>query len=192
MSKSATSATYSVEQRQLLLEAAHSAIGHAFDHGRAAPWIVDPSDHPEWLRQERATFVTLTIDGQLRGCIGALEAHRALISDVTGNARAAAFSDPRFQPLSPAEFARTAIEISILSPPEPLGTRERQELLTMLRPEVDGLIIESSGRRATFLPSVWKSLPQPTDFLAHLLAKAGLPGNLEKMQAWRYTTESFE
>ncbi len=127
-----------------------------------------------WLRPARATFVTLTQNGDLRGCIGSLEAHRPLGEDVSHNARAAAFSDPRFAPLAAEELARTRVEVSLLSTPKQLAFADHADLIAQLRPGEDGLILECGGARGTFLPQVWESLPDPEQFLAQLKRKAGL------------------
>lgn len=146
------------------------------------------------LRAYRASFVTLKCNGMLRGCIGTLEPVRQLHEDVTANAHAAAFRDPRFAPLSPPEADAVRIEISVLDSPEPLAVTNHRELLTSLRPGLDGLIVAAGNRRATFLPAVWESLGDPEDFIAHLWQKAGLardswpPG----IHLLRYTTEHFE
>ena len=184
---------YSDEERATLMELARGAIGFAMDHGRARPFVVDPDDYPAHLREERACFVTLNLEGQLRGCIGSLEAHRPLVNDVASNARAAAFNDPRFPPLSPGEFRRLEMHLSILQPAEPMHFGSEEELIEQLRPGVDGLILEERGRRGTFLPSVWEQLPSPARFLQHLKLKAGLPADhwSDTLRMWRYTTESF-
>lgn len=122
-----------------------------------------------------AAFVTLTLDGRLRGCIGSLTAYRPLLDDVRSNARAAAFRDPRFSPLTREEFARVDVEVSVLTPAEPMSFSSEEHLLAQLIPHVDGLVLEASGRRGTFLPQVWDQLPDPRDFVAHLKRKAGLP-----------------
>jgi len=130
-------------------------------------------DEP-WLKQERATFGTLTQNGRLRGCIGSLEAHRPLGEDVRHNARAAALSDPRFPPLAREELASTRIEVSLLSTPKQLAFGDHTELIAQLRPGEDGLILEYGEARGTFLPQVWDSLPDPEQFVAELKRKAGL------------------
>ena len=116
-----------------------------------------------------------------------------LIEDVAENAWAAAFRDPRFAPLSQAEFPRLEIHISILSPPQAMSYSSQQDLLTQIRPGIDGLILEEGYRRGTFLPSVWESLPEAADFLSHLKLKAGLPANYwsDKIKVSRYTSESI-
>ncbi len=121
-----------------------------------------------------ATFVTLFRYGMLRGCIGTLVAKRALGADVRANAIAAAFADPRFPRLAAAEFPDTSVEVSLLSAPEPMTAHDERTLLDQLRPGVDGVVIEHGGARATFLPQVWESLPDPARFLGELKRKAGL------------------
>ncbi|MEW5972669.1 MAG: AmmeMemoRadiSam system protein A, partial [Pseudomonadota bacterium] len=142
---------------------------------------------------ERACFVTLNLEQRLRGCIGNLQPIQPLVRDVAENAFNAAFRDPRFAPLHPAELDALDIHISILGLPEIIAAGSEQELLGQLRPGRDGLIIEARGRRATFLPSVWAQLPKPADFLMQLRHKAGLPprGWEEGMRAWRYGVEEI-
>ena len=183
--------TLSNRDRATLLEVARASIRHGLQHGRALD--VKPADYPESLRPPRATFVTLEIDGRLRGCIGTLLAHQPLVADVAAHAYAAAFEDPRFPELTPEEFPRLEVHISVLSPPEPLQFETEDELLAQLRPGMDGLILQFRSHRATFLPAVWESLPNPYVFLAQLKQKAGLPLNFwsSELQAERYTTEYF-
>lgn len=121
-----------------------------------------------------ASFVTLSLQGNLRGCIGSLEAQRPLTVDIWQNAFNAAFRDPRFPPLGPEELEAIQIEISILSPALLLDVEDEQDLLNKIRPGVDGLILEEGTHRATFLPLVWNTLPKAQDFLLHLKRKAGL------------------
>ena len=131
-------------------------------------------DEP-WLQAPAASFVTLHIKNELRGCIGSLEAYRPLIEDVRANAVAAAFDDPRFEPLTPSEFDDIEIEISILSAPEPMHARSQAIACSRLRPGVDGVVLKYGHHKATFLPQVWSQLPEAENFLAHLKVKAGLP-----------------
>jgi hypothetical protein len=137
--------------------------------------------------------VTLKQGSQLRGCIGSLNAHRPLIEDVRYNAMAAAFSDPRFRTLDIGEFGAIKVEVSLLSRPESLHFRNQADLLSQLRPLVDGLILECGSHRSTFLPQVWESLPEPAMFLAHLKAKAGLPQDFwsPELRSARYTVEKW-
>ena len=129
------------------------------------------------LESPAATFVTLTRNGQLRGCIGSLQAWRPLAVDVAGNAVAAAFRDPRFTPLSAGELASIRIEVSLLETPRKLDFADQADALAQLRPGIDGVILGHEAQRATFLPQVWESLPDPERFLAQLKLKAGLPAD---------------
>lgn len=148
----------------------------------------------DWLQEWGATFVTLTQNGELRGCIGTLEAWRPLADDVYQNARAAAFHDPRFMPLSRDELELTAVEVSLLSPPQPMTVRDEADALAQLRPGVDGVIFECGAYRSTFLPQVWEQLPQARQFMAHLKRKAGLPENFwsEEVRLSRYTVHKWK
>lgn len=177
--------------RQTLLKVAADSIAHGLTRDRALG--VTPSDFAAELQALRACFVTLTIEDALRGCIGTLEARRPLVQDIAHNAYAAAFRDPRFTPLRPLESERLHIHISVLSLPEPLSFGTEDELLAQLTPGVDGLILEEGGKHGTFLPSVWESLPDPRDFIAHLKHKAGLSPDYwsNTLRVKRYTAESF-
>jgi hypothetical protein len=179
------------ENRQLLLKIASDAIFQALEFpGRKLP---KPETVPEGLKEKRATFVTLTIGGRLRGCIGMLEACRPLAEDVAENARAAAFDDPRFPPLTKKEFEKLEIHISVLSPSEEIKFSSEADLLRQIRRGEDGLILQEGFRRGTFLPSVWDELPEKELFWAHLKLKAGLPASYwsETLRVFRYTTEYF-
>jgi len=151
-----------------------------------APAVDEP-----WLRESRASFVTLMQGEELRGCVGALEAQRPLAQDVAENARAAAFEDARFKPLTPEEFGDIDIEVSLLSTPKQLPFESHAELIARLRPGVDGIILEYSGegKRATFLPQVWEGLPDPEQFIAHLKRKAGIAADtdIRRCRVKRYT-----
>ena len=131
------------------------------------------ADFP-WLAQSACTFVTLTKQGQLRGCIGSLSAARSLAEDVAQNARAAAFDDPRFPKLTREEWPQCEVEVSLLSSPKPLHFADEADLLAQIRAGEDGLILECDGKRATYLPQVWEGLPDKRQFLAELIKKAGL------------------
>jgi hypothetical protein len=131
-------------------------------------------DHPA-LHAPGATFVTLTQHGELRGCIGSLEAWRPLDQDVRANAVAAAFRDPRFMPLAKGELERTRVEVSLLTPATPMTFADEADAIRQMRSGIDGMILECGMHRGTFLPQVWESLPEPRLFMAHLKQKAGLP-----------------
>lgn len=179
------------EYQQQLLQIARGAIVQTLESPhRKLPLS---GKLPDELMQKRATFVTLTIGGRLRGCIGMLEACRPLAEDVAENARAAAFEDPRFPPLTLPELAKLEIHISILSPSEEMVFSSESDLLRQIRPGVDGLILQAGFRRGTFLPSVWAELPEKELFLTHLKLKAGLPADYwsDTLRVFRYTTDCF-
>ncbi|MSQ64118.1 MAG: AmmeMemoRadiSam system protein B [Betaproteobacteria bacterium] len=150
-------------------------------------------NHLSWLLQHAATFVTLTKDGALRGCIGSLSATRPVGEDVASNARAAAFQDPRFPKLKREEWPRCRVEVSLLSAPKPIAFADEAELLAQIRPGEDGLILEAEGKRATFLPQVWEGLPDKRQFLGELMKKAGLPPDtrLARCKVSRYRVRKF-
>ena len=178
----------SAEAGESLLRLARGAI-EAKLYGTAAP----AADAP-WLRQTGATFVSLMKAGALRGCIGSLQAARPLALDVAENALGAAFRDPRFPALSTEEWPQCSVEVSLLSSPKPLRFADEADLLDQIAAGEDGLILEAEGRRATFLPQVWRSLPDKRAFLHELLRKAGLPADirLTRCKLWRYRVEKFD
>lgn len=182
------------EEDRLLLRVAHDAVVHGLETGR--PPLLELERFPPPLRAPGASFVTLRIAGRLRGCLGTLEAERALVLDVAENAVGSALRDPRFPPMARVELAALSIELSLLGPLEPLAVGSEEELLARLRPGIDGLVIEEEGRRATFLPAVWSELPEPQAFLAALRRKAGLAsfagpsGGELRLRAWRYVVRS--
>lgn len=175
-----------------LIDLAWRAIRHGVEHQRALR--VADECYPPRLQVLQASFVTLEHGQQLRGCIGSIEAHRPLVSDVAANAHAAAFCDPRFEPLRAVELAALHIRISILGPSSPICFTSEADLITQLRPGIDGVILQQGLLRATFLPSVWGSLPDPAEFLHELKHKAGITGLFadNAVNAWRYTVDSFE
>jgi AmmeMemoRadiSam system protein A len=177
--------------KDFLIDVARASIVHGLHTSR--PFPVDPRDFAAELRELRATFVTLKLGGNLRGCIGTLEAFRPLVVDLAENAFAAAFEDPRFPPLTSKDYAGIEIHLSLLTKPEPIRFRDEQDLLGQLRPGIDGVTLDDGIRRGTFLPSVWEDLPEPDRFLRQLKRKAGLPetASLTGMRAWRYTAESI-
>jgi MEMO1 family protein len=180
-------AAYSEEHGRTLVKLARGGIASALG-GRGAT-----ADADTWLQEHRATFVTLKQAGELRGCIGSLQARRALGADVASNARAAAFSDPRFAPLTAPELDGIEVEVSVLSNPARVLFGDHQELVVQLRPGVDGLILAADERRGTFLPQVWEQLPEPETFLAHLKRKAGLSEQFptRRCTIWRYQVSKW-
>jgi AmmeMemoRadiSam system protein A len=177
------------EQQQMLLKIAKDSIAHGLTHGEAL--MVNAENYPAELQEIRATFVKLEIGGQLRGCIGMLDAFQPLVVDIAKNAFLAAFRDPRFSPVSAAETPNLEIHLSILSPSEPIIFTSEDDLIRQLRPHEDGLIMQEGGLRGTFLPSVWDSLPEPRQFLEHLKLKTGLPRHYwsDTLQVRRYRCE---
>ncbi len=171
-----------------LLALARAAISTALGQ----PMQADAS--APWLQESGACFVTLTQAGQLRGCIGSLQARRSLLADVKANAVAAAQQDPRFAPLTLTELAHTRIEVSLLSPMQPLVFDDEADALAQLRPGVDGVVFAYQGYRSTFLPQVWEQLSERVSFMAHLKQKAGLPSNFwaPGVQLQRYTVTPFK
>ncbi|MEI8396954.1 MAG: AmmeMemoRadiSam system protein B, partial [Rhodospirillaceae bacterium] len=167
----ALSARTAEAHRTILIKAARESLVHAATTGTMMR--IDPLAFPLPLRAVRRTFVTLTRDGQLRGCIGSLTTVDPLVVDVVNNAFRAAMQDPRFGAITAAEVDSIAIDISILSHPCSIKFKGETELLEILRPGVDGLIIIDNHKQALFLPKVWDMLPEPVDFLAHLKQKAG-------------------
>ena len=145
------------------------------------------------LQINAAVFVTITINHQLRGCIGSLFGYRPLIDDLIDNAISAAFRDPRFPPLTKAEFNKIIIEVSLLTPPTQLNFNNRNDALAKLRPEIDGVILSEGNNRSTFLPQVWEQLPNPDVFIDHLLQKAGLPSGYwsEKVKLETYQVKKW-
>jgi len=183
----------SPQDRQYLLTLARRTIARVLEGQPPPP--VDLEALSEDLREPGASFVTLTIGGQLRGCIGSIEPRQPLALDVRDNALGAAFRDPRFPPLSREELNRVHIEVSVLTRPQPLAYTGPDDLLEKLRPHVDGVVIERGWHRATFLPQVWEKLPDPREFMAHLCLKAGLPPDdyhRPGLEVFTYQVEKFE
>ena len=171
-----------------LLTLARNAIAAHFGEPPVAT-----DDLPE-LHEAGATFVTLTQQGNLRGCIGTLEAWRPWQQDVQENARNAAFRDPRFTPLIAAEVPVTRVEVSLLTPAEALNFSDEADALAQLRPNIDGVIFTAGRHRSTFLPQVWEQLPEPVSFMSHLKQKAGLSANYwgPDVRLERYTVNKWK
>lgn len=177
------------EQGQVLVKLARATIAGRLGLDVDIPETDDPA-----FDERRATFVTLKIENQLRGCIGNLQPVSSLKKGVCDNSINAAFNDYRFSPLKSQEFSQIDIDVSVLTPPETLEYKDAEDLIKKLRPGIDGVIIRESGHSATFLPQVWEQLPEVEQFLSHLCHKAGL-----SPQAWQkgtlevevYQTQSF-
>jgi AmmeMemoRadiSam system protein A len=177
----------SIEKGEILLPIARAAIARVLNVAHSA------DESAPWLAEHGACFVTLTQRGELRGCIGSLQAHQPLLADVKGNAVSAALRDPRFAPLSVEELDITTVEISLLSGTQAMEVRDEADALAQLRPGVDGIIFEYGRYRSTFLPQVWESLAQPRLFMAQLKRKAGLPDDFwsEDVKLSRYSVTKW-
>jgi uncharacterized protein len=178
-------------EAELLLDIAEASIADGLFHGPPAAPPVAALPHP--LREPRGVFVTLTVDGRLNGCIGAIQGTEPLGHGVARYAWSAAFADPRLPSLRRDDYERLLIEISVLSRLSPLPASSRPDLLGQLRPGLEGLVIAAGARQALFLPAVWEQLPDPDDFLDHLLVKAGMPLGWwhPGMRAYRFTADRF-
>ena len=179
------------EQGKILLQIARTAISRALRVSSAPAAEVD--ENMPWLSEPGATFVTLTQWGELRGCIGSLQACDPLIEDVSNNAVSAALYDPRFSPLAADELGTVSLEVSLLSELQPLGFTSEADALAQLRPDIDGVVFEYGPYRSTFLPQVWESFPQPRQFLARLKSKARLSEDFwaEDVKLSRYTVSKW-
>ena len=181
-----------LEEQKALLRMAREAMEHAVRGEKQPPMQTDSLTRN--LREQGAAFVTLTIRGQLRGCIGALEPYQPLADDVREHAVAAALEDPRFPPVSEDELSRIQVEVSRLTRPVPLEYKDADDLLSKLKPFVDGVILRDGIRRATFLPQVWEKIPDPAEFLNNLCYKMGASENLwrnQHLEVLIYQVEEF-
>ncbi len=185
-----------MENFNILLKLARMSILEEFEEKKLI-------DKDEWIKkypflaEKRACFVTLKVKDRpkgsnLRGCIGSILPYRLLIDDVAENAKAAAFEDPRFMPLTPEEFEKVKIEVSVLTIPEKLEYEDKEDLMKKVRPGVDGIILQLANYQATFLPSVWEELPEFEDFFSHLCRKAGLPGDCLMYHLVIYTYQTVK
>jgi uncharacterized protein len=180
------------EERATLLKLARQALEDGVSGKALEPIDLEAQTH--FLQQPGATFVTLKRKGELRGCIGALEAYQSLAEDVREHAVAAALHDYRFPPVSPDELPDISIEISRLTSPQRLNYEKCEDLATLLKPHADGVILRDGIRRATFLPQVWEKIEDPILFLNCLCQKMGLPPETwrrKKLDAWVYQVEEF-
>ena len=179
-----------LEEQQILLRMAREAMEYGVRGEKLPPLNKETlSSH---LREKGASFVTLTIRGELRGCIGALEAYQPLAEDVREHAIAAALEDPRFPPVREAELSRIQIEVSRLTRPIPLEYKDVEDLISKLRPHVDGVILRDDYRRATFLPQVWEKIPDPVQFMNNLCYKMGVSENLWRIKHLNVLTYQVE
>jgi AmmeMemoRadiSam system protein A len=182
----------SEEERHLLLQIARQALESCVCN-QSLP-LLDWDNLPARFKEHGATFITLTKDGQLRGCIGALEAYQSLAEDICEHTRAAALEDYRFPPVHPEELTHITIEISRLTAPQPLAYTTPEDLISKLRPCIDGVVLRDGFRRATFLPQVWEKLGDPELFLSHLCQKMGaspFAWRQKKLEVFTYQVEEF-
>jgi len=182
----------SAEEKQQLLDIARQSIRSGLDYGHAS--TPDETQFSGNLLASFGTFVTLKQLGELRGCMGCLQSTDALVKSVANSAFNAAFRDPRFARLQAEEVGQTRLDISVLSQMEPMTVENREDLFNQLKPGADGLLLEDSGYRSTFLPKVWDDLKSPQAFLEHLLLKAGLtPEHWSKtLRFSRYHAVNFD
>ena len=175
------------EQGEALVTLARDAIAEALGGARHA----NPAG--AWLREPAATFVTLRWHGHLQGCIGSIEPRRSLLDDIKHNAVAAALHDPRAAHLDLDQVGELDVEVSLLSPLQPIHFTSEEDALAQLRPGVDGVVIAYGGDRATFLPQVWSSLPDKVEFMRQLKRKAGLPGHFwhPSLKVYRFTVSKW-
>lgn len=183
------STTLDPATRRAVLGTAATAIESGLGRSIASP--PDARHLPRPFAEHRASFVTLTLERALRGCCGTLEPARPLLLDVWHNAQASAFHDPRFPPLTLAEWRSIELEVSVLTPCERIVVASEQELLLQLEPGRDGLVLAWHGVRATFLPKVWEQVSGAQEFLRRLKQKAGWPAEFwaPDLEVWRYATE---
>jgi AmmeMemoRadiSam system protein A len=179
-------------EQAILLKIAREALEKSVCHEPLPKIIL--ADLPLSLREDGASFVTLTINEHLRGCIGTLEAFQPLANDVQEHAVAAALQDFRFPNVKPEELALINIEISVLTPRTPVPYTDSEDLLKKIKPHIDGVVLQDGFRKATFLPQVWEKLPDPKNFLSHLCLKMGAPGDLwrkKPLQIYTYQVQEF-
>ena len=170
--------------KEVLLSLARAAIESSFLNRDVDTSFVEEYPH---LQEQGASFVTLTQDGKLRGCIGSIMAHRPLVDDIIDNARSAAFKDPRFMPLSEDELDKTVIEVSLLTPPQSLEYRDVEDLKLKIHVGTDGVILKQENYQATFLPQVWEELNTFEIFFSHLCQKAGMDSSCLDLHPEIYT-----
>lgn len=183
--------SFSADDQKTLLELANTVISYGIEFG--VSMHINPNEYPLNLQANCATFVTIKIDGDIRGCIGTLKPYQSLVEDVAEHAYKAAFEDPRFPPISRREAEKCNVSISVLSEPEEIEFDTQDDLVSKLQPGVDGLILEAGEHTSTFLPQVWDDIEDPSDFLRGLKMKLGMRQDYwsHAVKAKRYTTQSI-
>lgn len=180
------------EEKKTLLQIARQSLELGVRGEKLPP--LDETKLTPCLKESGASFVTLTVRGDLRGCIGALEPYQPLADDVREHAIAAALEDPRFPPVQPKELNQIEIEVSRLTVPSRLEYKDADDLLAKLNPNVDGVILRDGYRRATFLPQVWEKIPDKAEFLDELCYKMGAAPNMwrhKHLEVLIYQVEEF-
>jgi uncharacterized protein len=182
---------YPPDVQAVLLDVASASLAHGVRTGSALEVVAE--DYPEAVRRGGASFVTLRIGAELRGCIGSMRVQFPLVADVARNAFSAGFRDPRFSPVAADELASLSISISVLSPPEPVAVESERQLLELMRERAHGWILRLGDRRGLLLPAVWESIDDPRDFLGHLKAKARFQPDFwsSEIVVERFTADSF-
>tara|TARA_Y100001001_G_C7924739_1_gene279979 strand:+ start:37 stop:597 length:561 start_codon:yes stop_codon:yes gene_type:complete len=177
---------------ETLLTIVLQSIKYGLKHNK--PGTIRTESLPESLLKLGASFVTLTLDGELRGCIGSVKPHRPIAQDVAANAYLAAFQDSRFSPLTATELKNIHFSIMLLSPLEPIDFDDESELITIIRPNIDGLVLQEGDNRGVFLPDMWQNIPDKQSFLNALKFKAGLKQNYwsDSLNCWRFTVRTVE
>ena len=195
MTESTEGVMLTIQQGQVLVRLARQQIEQQLGVQPDRPVTTEELEHPAFY-QKRGVFVTLHKRGDLRGCIGSLAAVESIVDGIRRNALNAAFHDYRFKPLTAGELPDLHVEISVLTEPEPLSYESADDLLRLLRPGIDGVIVQGPREEsATFLPQVWHQLPAPEQFLGHLCRKAGLAEGAWRtatLQILTYQVQSFE
>lgn len=179
-------------EKQTLLKVARESIEFLIQEKTLAK--LNLQSFPLTLQEQGASFVTLTIQNKLRGCMGALEAYQPLVEDVREHAIAAAFEDPRFRPVEKSELNRIRIEVSRLGAPQALSYDSGEDLIKKINPHIDGVIVKYGERKATFLPQVWEKISDPKEFMNQLCYKMIGQANLcreSKLQVFTYQVEEF-
>jgi hypothetical protein len=176
----------SLEDQKTLLQIARNSMELAVREDKKLP--IQVKEFSSFLQQDGASFVTLTLNGRLRGCIGTLKAYQPLVLDVREHAILAALEDPRFPPVRERDLALIHIEVSRLSEPKPFPYQSPQELLMGLQPGKDGVVLRLGHRSATYLPQVWEQIPDPADFLSELCLKMGAPADTWQKQPLEVST----
>jgi hypothetical protein len=179
-------------EKRYLLRIAREALRAAVEGAPLAD--LDPSEWTPRLAQPGSSFVSITLQGDLRGCLGTIWPRNPLAEDVRAHAAAVSSRDLRFPPVTRDEVAAIRIELSVLTPPQLMLYSSSEELLLRLSPGRDGVVLRMGAHQATFLPKVWERVPEQSRFLSMLSQKAGLPEDVwcrAPLEIWTYRAEDF-